>query len=54
VRRAGVTEALQTLSSESSSPAADARSRFSTAKGLEKIAGHFHGAREAEYQRLMC
>jgi CRP-like cAMP-binding protein len=53
VRRAGVTEALQSLSSRQLIKAGRGQIVVLNRKGLERIAGDFYGAPEAESRRLI-
>jgi CRP-like cAMP-binding protein len=53
VRRAGVTEALDDLRKGRLIDGARGIVRILNRKGLEKLAGQFYGAPEAEYRRLM-
>lgn len=53
VRRAGVTEALQSLENRKLIACGWRQITILDRKGIEKIAGHFYGTPEAEYRRLM-
>ena len=53
VRRAGVTEALQSLENRKLIACGWRQITVLDRKGIEKIAGHFYGTPEAEYRRLM-
>jgi CRP-like cAMP-binding protein len=53
VRRAGVTEAIHSLVSQKLITASRGEITVVDRKGLEKVAGDFYGAPEAEYRRLM-
>jgi CRP-like cAMP-binding protein len=53
VRRAGVTEAVNDLESRELISASRGEIVVRNRKGLEKIAGSFYGAPEAEYRRLL-
>ena len=53
VRRAGVTEAVHDLESRDLIEASRGEIMVCIRKGLEKIAGPFYGAPEAEYRRLL-
>lgn len=53
VRRAGVTEAIHALASQKLISASRGEITVVDRKGIEKVAGHFYGAPEAEYRRLM-
>jgi CRP-like cAMP-binding protein len=52
VRRAGVTQAMGTLKRQKLISASRGHITVLSRKGLEKVAGHFYGAPEAEYRRL--
>ena len=54
VRRAGVTEALQELGRLKLTTAKRGEVTIVNRRGLEKIAGSFYGAPEAEYRRLLA
>lgn len=53
VRRAGVTEAVQELERKGLIETSRAQIVILDRKGLERSAGHFYGASEAEYRRLL-
>ena len=53
VRRAGVTEALQTLSTERLIEAGRGMIVVLNRKGIERVAGDLYGVPEAEYRRLI-
>lgn len=53
VRRAGVTEALQSFEDRKLIECGRGTITVLNRKGIEKIAGHFYGTPEAEYRRLM-
>jgi CRP-like cAMP-binding protein len=53
VRRAGVTEALQSLEDRKLIECGRGTITVLDRKGIEKIAGHFYGVPEAEYRRLI-
>ena len=54
VRRAGVTEALQELARLNLTKAARGEITILNRRGVEKIAGNYYGAPEAEYRRLVA
>ncbi|MEA2903406.1 MAG: hypothetical protein QOI12_793 [Alphaproteobacteria bacterium] len=53
VRRAGVTEAVQSLQAQNLIEARRGEITVLDRKGIEKIAGSFYGVPEAEYRRLI-
>jgi CRP-like cAMP-binding protein len=53
VRRAGVTEALQSLEQRKLIACGRREITLLNRKGIERIANHFYGVPEAEYRRLM-
>jgi CRP-like cAMP-binding protein len=53
VRRAGVTEALQSLSDRRLIKASRGEIFILNRKGVERVAGNFYGLPEAEYNRLV-
>jgi CRP-like cAMP-binding protein len=53
VRRAGVTEAIQSLKRKNVINAARGMIEVPDRKGIERIAGDFYGVPEQEYQRLL-
>lgn len=53
VRRAGVTEALQSLARRRLIKAGRGEIAVLDRKGIERVAGDFYGVPEAEYRRLI-
>jgi CRP-like cAMP-binding protein len=54
VRRAGVTEALHELTRRNLTKATRGEITILNRRGIERIAGNYYGAPEAEYQRLLA
>jgi hypothetical protein len=54
VRRAGVTEALHELTRRNLTKATRGEITILNRRGIERIAGSYYGAPEAEYHRLVA